>query len=132
MEEILRARAKALAKEAASTETAADETVEVLDFTLSNEAYAFELADVCEIAALDELCPLPGVPVHVMGITCRHGRIIAVVDLRKILGLPDHGLRDSRHVIVLQSEEMEFGILGERVTGVRRLSLPGCNRPCRR
>ena len=52
-----------------------------------------------------------------------HGQMLAVVDLRKVFGLAERGLRDSRQVIVLQSAEMDFGILGERVSGVRRLAL---------
>jgi len=66
-----------------------------------------------------------GAPEFVLGITCVHGQIIAVVDLRKVFGLPERGLRDSRQVIVLQSADMEFGILAERVAGVRRLPLAG-------
>ena len=103
----------------------ADDAVEVLEFSLDGQSYAFELAYVREIACLAELCPLPGVPAFVMGITCMHGQMLAVVDLRQLLGLAEHGLRDSRQLIVLQSVGMEFGILGERVSGVRRLALAG-------
>jgi purine-binding chemotaxis protein CheW len=119
---LLLARAKALAVEK-NADNVDDDTIEVLQFGLTDETYAFELAYVREVGALVELSPLPGVPSFVLGITCMHGQIIAVVDLRKIFGLPERGLRDSRQVIVLQSADMEFGILGERVVGVRRLSL---------
>jgi purine-binding chemotaxis protein CheW len=123
--QVLAARAKVLATEMESAASDASDYVEVLEFGLADETYAFELAYVREIGALVELTPLPGVPAFVMGITCMHGHIIAVVDLRKIIGLPERGLRNSRQVIVLQSDDMEFGILGERVIGVRRLSLAG-------
>ena len=122
---LLQARAQALAQETVSVSSDKGEHVDVLEFGLTDETYAFELAYVREVAALVELSPLPGVPGFVMGVTCMHGQIIAVVDLRKIFGLPERGLRDSRQVIVLQSADMEFGILGERVVGVRRLSLAG-------
>lgn len=120
---LLQARAKTLAVEGASSGGEADATVEVLEFSLGDQTYAFELAYVREIACLAELCPLPGVPSFVLGITCMHGQMLAVVDLRKVFGLAERGLRDSRQVIVLQSAEMDFGILGERVSGVRRLAL---------
>ena len=122
---VLQARAKALAREQAGDASDADDSIEVLEFVLSDETYAFELSYVREVGALLEMSLVPGVPAFVMGITCMHGKILAVVDLRKVFGLPERGLRDSRQVIVLQSADMEFGILGERVTGVRHLSLAG-------
>ncbi len=122
---LLLSRATALARESQAASAAADNAIEVLEFGLADETYAFELPPVRAVFALLELTPLPGVPGHVLGITCAHGQIIAVVDLRKIFNLPGHGLRDSHQVIVLQSETMEFGILAERIAGVRRLSLKG-------
>ena len=122
---LLLARAKALAREETTAESDGGATSEVLEFGLADETYAFELAYVREVRALLELSPLPGVPGFIMGVTCVHGQIIAVVDLRKIFGLPVRGLRDSRQVIILQSAEMAFGVFAERVAGVRRLPLAG-------
>jgi len=119
------ARAKTQAVEEASNGEEAADTLEVLEFSLGGQTYAFELAYVREVACLAEMCPLPGVPTFVMGITCLHGQMLAVVDLRKVFGLTEGSLRDSRQLIVLQSTGMEFGILGERILGVRRLSLAG-------
>ena len=122
---LLLARAKDLAREKTTAGNDVGATLEVLEFGLADETYAFELAYVREVESLVELTPLPGVPDFVLGITCVHGQIIAVVDLRKVFGLPERGLRDSRQVLVLQSADMEFGILAERVTGVRLLPLAG-------
>jgi purine-binding chemotaxis protein CheW len=122
---LLLARAKDLAREKPTADGDTDVTLEVLEFGLTDETYAFELAYVREVGSLIELTPLPGVPNYVLGITCVHGQIIAVIDLRKIFNLPERGLRDSRQVIVLQSAAMEFGVLAERVAGVRRLPLAG-------
>jgi purine-binding chemotaxis protein CheW len=123
--DVLLARARLLAREKTSAESAEGDTVEVLEFGLTDETYAFELTHVREVGALTELTILPGVPDFVLGVTCVHGQILGVVDLRKIFGLPERGLRDSRQVIVLQSAGMELGILAERIAGVRRLTLSG-------
>lgn len=122
---LLLARAKQLAREKPTADSDGGDTLEVLEFGLADETYAFELAYVREIGSLIDLTPLPGVPEFVLGVTCVHGQIIAVIDLRKVFGLPERGLRDSRQVLVLQSAKMEFGILAERVAGVRRLPLAG-------
>lgn len=122
---LLLARAKDLARETHAAAADDGDALEVLEFGLSDETYAFELSHVREVGDLVELTPLPGVPDRVPGITCLRGQIIAVVDLRKIFQLAERGLRDSRQVIVLQSANMEFGVLAERVAGVRRLPLAG-------
>lgn len=122
---LLQARAKDLARENQTAAGDAFTTVDLLEFSLADETYAFELGDVREVGALLELTPLPRVPDHVLGITCMHGQILAVLDLRKLFNLPERGLRDSLQVIVLQSATMEFGVLAERVAGVRRRSLAG-------
>lgn len=123
--ELLLARARDLAREKTPAECDDGAAIEVLEFGLADETYAFELDYVREVGALVELTPLPGVPASILGLTCVHGQIIAVIDLRKVFGLPERGLRDSRQVLVLQSATMEFGVLAERVAGVRRLSLAG-------
>ena len=120
---LLLARAKALARESAGVITT--ERLEVLEFGLGNETYAFELSQVREVLVLVELTPLPRVPAHILGITQIHGQILAVVDLRKIFGLPERGLQNSWHLIVLQSTTMEFAVVAERITGVRHLPVAG-------
>jgi purine-binding chemotaxis protein CheW len=122
--DLLLARARMMAQEkpAAASDGSA---IEVLEFGLADETYALELTYVREVGALVELAPLPGVPNYVLGITSARGQIIAVVDLRKLFGLPERGLRDSRQVIVLQSVANEFGILAEGITGVKWLPLAG-------
>ncbi|MEI7437621.1 MAG: chemotaxis protein CheW [bacterium] len=120
---LLLARARQLAREQPCPDRDNGNSIEVLEFGLAGERYAFELVHLREVSALSELTPLPGVPDFILGVTCVHGQIIAVIDLRKLFGLPERGLRDAWQVLVLQSEAMEFGILAERIAGVRQLAL---------
>lgn len=122
---LLRARAEQLAREPVPLDLDDGTTIEVLEFGLADETYAFELAYLREVGTLRELTPLPGVPDLILGVTCVRGQILAVIDLRKIFGLPERGLHNAWQVLVLQSAQMEFGILAERIAGVRRLPLQG-------
>jgi purine-binding chemotaxis protein CheW len=122
---VLLARAKALAREDLKPVGTDTDTFEVLEFGLSNESYAFELAHVREVLPLIELTPLPRVPPHILGVAHARGQIIAVVDLRRIFHLPERGLLNSWQMIVLQSARMEFAVLAERIVGVRRLPVAG-------
>jgi purine-binding chemotaxis protein CheW len=122
---LLQARARLLARESATDAAADGSWLDVVEFGLADEVHALELAYVREVGPLVEVTPLPGLPDHVLGVTCVRGQILAVVDLRKIFGLAERGLRDSRQVIVLQSADLEFGVLAERIIGVRRLCVAG-------
>ena len=117
---ILKARAQALAREPGKTEASA-ECLEVVEFLLAHETYAIESRHVREIFPLENLTPLPGTPVFVLGIINIRGEILSVIDIKKFFELPDKGLTDLNKVIVLQSETMRFGVLADAVLGVLRI-----------
>lgn len=120
---ILHARAVALARDSGQV-TFDGAQIEVLEFMLSDEAYAIETTYVREVLPLKELTPLPSVPSFVLGIINLRGQILSVVDLKEFFGLPVKGLTELNKVIVLQSADMEFGLLADSVTGVRVFRAP--------
>jgi len=115
--DILRKRARALA--APSPGGRVEAPLEVIEFVIAGESYAIESAWVGEVFPLTGLTRLPGTPPFVLGIVNLRGEIVSVVDLRGFFDLPAAGLTDLNKVIVLQSREMLFGILADRVEGVR-------------
>ena len=117
---ILKARARALAREPAKDE-ADDDYIEVVEFVLAYEQYAVETRHVREIHPLEHLTPLPCTPAFVLGIVNVRGEILSVIDLRKFFDLPEKGLTDLNKVIVLESENMLFGVLADAVIGARRV-----------
>ncbi len=119
---ILKARAKALAREPASTE-AAEEYIEVIEFLLAHERYGLESRFVREVYPLKEFTPLPGTPAFVLGIINVRGRILSVVDIKKFFDLPQKGLTDLNKVIIVQHDRIEFGILADAVRDVRTIPL---------
>ena len=121
--DILAARARNLARE--TTKAAKDDGafIEVLTFGLADETYALELIHVRRVDVLADMTALPCVPQHILGVTSVHGHIVAVVDLGKILGLAESARSASRQAIILQSDHMEFAVLAERVSGIRRIPL---------
>lgn len=115
---ILKARAEALAREPAQVR-AAGEHIEVVEFVLAYERYAVETRYVREVHPLENLTPLPCTPAFVLGIVNVRGEILSVIDLKKFFELPEKGLTDLDKVIVLELENMRFGILADAVSGVR-------------
>ena len=117
---ILEERAKLLARE--PRVVADDITQEILEFSIANRRYAFEAAWVREIVVLKELTPLPCTPSFVHGVVNIRGRIVSAVDLCRFWGLPEKGIVDFHHIIVLRGCDMEFGVLADKVDGVAQLN----------
>lgn len=117
---ILQIRALALAQEPLREE-AADEDLEVLEFTLAYERYAIESHFVRQVASLESLTPLPCTPAFVLGIVNLRGALYPVIDLRKFFELPEKGLTSFNKIIVLQSGKILFSILADTIIGVRRI-----------
>lgn len=116
-EKLLRERAQKLAY--LPTEPDKEEqTIEVVEFSLAYERYAFESSFVKEIYPLHELTAVPCTPAFVLGIINLRSRILSVIDLKKFFDLPDRGLSNLNKVVILGSEEMEFGVLADSITGV--------------
>ena len=119
---ILKARALALAKEPES-DGADGETLEVVEFDLASERYAFPLSDVREVSLLRELTPVPCTPPFVLGIINLRGEIRTVIDLKKFFDLPAAGITELNKIILIQHDELQIGILADAIRGVRRLAL---------
>lgn len=118
---ILKARAKALARELQHRDHQVYEQLEVIEFALAYERYALEVAYVREVHSLKEITALPGTPAFVAGIVNVRGQIVSVIDLKRLFELPDKGLTDLNKVILLKHGQMEFGLLVDAVIGVNRL-----------
>lgn len=118
---ILKARAKALAREPQHQEHRIYEQLEVIEFVLAYERYALEVSYVREVHPLKEITALPGTPAFVAGIVNVRGQIVSVIDLKRLFELPDKGLTDLNKVIILKNGRMEFGLLVDAVVGVHRL-----------
>jgi len=120
MTKVLKERAKILAKEPKGIEE--DESyLEVVEFMLAHERYALELMHIREVYPLKELTPLPGTPDFVLGIINVRGQIISIIDIKRFFDLPEKGLTNLNQVIILQSDEMEFGILADEILGTKSI-----------
>ena len=118
--QILRARAKALARTPQHAPAAAT-LLEVLEFRLAQEHYALETRYVQEVHPLKELTPLPCTPPFVLGIVNVRGRILPVLDLKKFFDLPEKGLTDLHRIILVRGNDLELGLLADVIVGVRSI-----------
>ncbi len=119
--EILKKRAQKLAAETSPGKNQ-NNNMTVVEFRIAHEIYALELSRIRIIYPLKNLTFIPGTPDFIRGVINLRGEIISVVDLKVFFELPDHGFTSLSQVIILTSDEMEFGILADEILGVTELS----------
>ncbi len=117
---VLGDRARVLAGKPERSELEGD-VLEVAEFLLAHERYAFEMNHIREVYPLKELTPVPCAPSFVSGIINFRGQILSIIDLKTFFELPAGGLTDLNKVIILHSETMEFGVLADEILGVRKV-----------
>ena len=102
-----------------------------LAFTLET-GWATDIGQVREIVAFDEaMTRPPGMPDCVHGMMQLRQRMICVIDLRRMYGMParaelDEASRAERRVLVLDHGEERYGVIVDRVDSI--LSLPDSQR----
>lgn len=78
-----------------------------------------ETRHVDQVVPLKDITPLPGTPAFLLGIVNVRGRILPVIDIRRFFDLPQIGLTDLHRIILVRSDELEFGVLADAITGLR-------------
>ncbi|MBI9052900.1 MAG: purine-binding chemotaxis protein CheW [Bacteroidales bacterium] len=112
---ILKHRADLL-KISVNKEEVAREQLEVLEFMLASEKYIIDSSFVIEVIPLKDLTPLPCTPEFILGIINIKGRILAVINIKKFLNLPEKGITNLNRVILLKYQDIELGILADEIT----------------
>src|SRR5688572_32040879 len=120
--EVLEARARQLAQEAVEPPRAG-EVLELVGFALAGERDGIESRFVCEVARLTRFTPVPGTPPFVLGVTSLRGEILALFDLRHLLGVVAEGVTDLGRIVVLGEHRREFGLLADFASEI--LYVPG-------
>lgn len=90
---------------------------ELVVVTLGGSRFALPMAGVGEVGRPPGLTRVPGVPAWVAGVTNWRGRVLAVLDLRSLLGTPVTPLDRRGRVLVLSCGGLSAGLLVERVLG---------------
>lgn len=99
------------------------EVLELVGFVLAGERYGIETRFVREVARLVRFTPVPGTPGFVLGVTNLRGEILALFDLRQLLGVDSPGVTDLGRIVVLGDQRREFGLLADAASEI--LYVPG-------
>lgn len=119
---VLHARAQALARKCVRDDEAG-EKLETLEFQLAEERYAIEISAVQEVRPLGELTALPGTPDFLLGIVNWRGRMVSVIDIKRLFDLPGKGSSNLNKVIVVRTADVAVGILADDIVGTKAIKI---------
>lgn len=117
VERVLNERAAVLARHIDAE--VVEETTDLVTLDVGGHSYAIEAELVREVFPVREVTPLPTSPDFVLGITNVRGKIIAVLDLLRVLGLGS-ATRSTRQVVIVAVGAIEVAFdIGE--SGIARI-----------
>jgi purine-binding chemotaxis protein CheW len=88
-----------------------------VSFELAGEMFAVPMSPVQEIIRLPEVAQLPLAPAALLGLANLRGRVLPLMSLRRLLGLPDQDHGDSARALVIHCGQA-LGFLVDRVCSV--------------
>lgn len=103
---------------AVEEEPAADE-VRLVSFTVDGQEYAVDIADVQEIVQMPaRITALHNVPPHVLGLMSLRRRLLPLVSLRALFGLPLVAADEHQRIVVVGRGETQIGLVTDTVKEV--------------
>lgn len=83
--------------------------MDLLTFATAGRVLGVPLASVDGLEPLGTVVQLPAAPPHVRGITTRHGRLLPVLDLPRLLGEPDGPRAAERWLVIVRAGALVAG-----------------------
>ncbi|CAH2601429.1 Positive regulator of CheA protein activity (CheW) [Rhodovastum atsumiense] len=111
--------------------TRTDRELQLVSFEVAGQEYAFPIADVQEIVQVPpRISMVPRSDVHVIGVMTLRNRLLPLVSLRSMFGMPQPALAEHNRIVVVSvgrnrggEEIASVGIVMDAVKEVLRVSL---------
>jgi len=100
-------------------------TVDVVQFEIAGTMYALDIQLAQEIVEMMPITPVPKAPPHIAGIINLRGEITNILNLNRLMQLPDNGSADSKKIIVLVPDAAggsKVGMIVDDVKSVLQIS----------
>lgn len=103
-------------------ETASDE-LQLVSFHVAEQEYAIAIEDVQEIVQIPQtIIHVPHSESHVIGVMTLRSRLLPLVSLRRMFGLPDQPLDEKNRIVVLALGGTSVGVAVDGVSEVLRVA----------
>jgi purine-binding chemotaxis protein CheW len=111
---------------AQSEEEDSSDELQLVSFDVDGQEYAIAIEDVQEIVQVPEaVIHIPHSESHVVGVMTLRSRLLPLVNLRSMFGLPESELDDKSRIVVLTLGGISVGVVVDAVSQVLRVSKSG-------
>jgi len=93
-------------------------TLRACVFTLAGTLYAFDVKSVEEVVVFDDATPVPRAPAYVLGVANLRGRVVPLVDVRALLGLPAERASRDLTGLVIRAGGWQVAVNVDEVVGL--------------
>lgn len=111
-----------------TNESTSKDILQLVTFRLGEEEYGLDILRIQEVNRWSAVTAMPNAPHAVDGIINLRGRVIPVVNLRKLFGLPFDHAEESR-IMVVNACGSTVGIIVDDVSEVLRIPAGTIERP---
>jgi len=109
-----------------SEEEGSSDELQLVSFDVDGQEYAIAIEDVQEIVQAPEaVIHIPHSESHVVGVMTLRSRLLPLVNLRSMFGLPACELDDKSRIVVLTLGGISVGVVVDAVSQVLRVSKSG-------
>ena len=91
-------------------------------FHLGGERFGIPTVCTREVLRVPRLIPVPRLPAQIRGIINLRGQIVAVTDLRPLLGLATGAIPARSQLVVVEAAGLQTALLTEGVEGIRAIA----------
>jgi purine-binding chemotaxis protein CheW len=105
------------------------ETRDYVVIRLGGERYGLSASAIREVLRAPRLVRVPRVAAHIRGVINLRGELVAVTDLRPLLGLSGDDLPAGGRLVVVQASGLLTALLAEEVEGIRGIATDSIE-PC--
>jgi purine-binding chemotaxis protein CheW len=97
--------------------------LQLVSFNVAEQEYAIAIEDVQEIMQVPEtIIHVPHSQAHVLGVMDLRSRLLPLVSLRRMFGLPEHALDEKSRIVVLALGSASVGVAVDGVSEVLRVA----------
>jgi purine-binding chemotaxis protein CheW len=95
-----------------------EQQTSMVTFRLGSQVYALPIAPVRQIIEMVAITPLPQVNQTVLGVINYHGSLAPVINMRRLIGLPDAPLGLHTPIILAEISQRLVGLIVDEVSDV--------------
>lgn len=116
-DQIYRMRAELLARPVSHHQDSAGERIMIV--RIGSARYGIALPDIVEVTGGSTCAPVPGAPPEVVGLIQVRGEVRPVLDVGRILGVPEDDSGGSKCILLLRRGSREIGVQVDGVEDIR-------------